>query len=82
MLEALGTQQPATRTQILDQVRVGVLHPPSDVGADALIEGPVQPHRVDDVESMLLAQAEVILAEGDRGVHQPGAIARGDEVAR
>ena len=80
VLVVLGAQQPAAGAQVLDEIGVGVLDPASGVGADALVVGAVQPDRVDHGQPLLLAEAEVILAEGDRGVDQPGAVGGGDEV--
>ena len=80
MLQALGAQQLAGGAQVLDQVRVGVLDPAPGVRADALVVGAVQAHRVDDGQALLLAEAEVVLAEGDRRVHEAGAVVGGDEV--
>ena len=37
-------------------------------------------HRVLERDPVLLAEPEVVLAEGDRGVHQAGALVGGDEV--
>ena len=81
VLVVLGAQQPAALAQVLDEIGVGVLDEAPLVGADALVVGAVQPHRVDDVQAVLLAEAEVVLAEGDRGVHEAGAVVGGDEVA-
>ena len=69
------------RAQVLDQVGVGVLDVAPGVRADALVVGAVGAHRVDDVQAVLLAEAEVVLAEGDRGVDEAGAVVGGDEVA-
>ena len=80
MLVGLGAQQPAARAQVLDQVGVGVLHPAAGVRADPLVEGAVEPDRVDHVQPVLLAEAEVVLAERDRRVHESGAVLGGDEV--
>ena len=81
VLDRLGPQQPSARAQVLDQVGVGVLDLAPGVGADALVVGAVGVHRVDDVQAVLLAKAEVVLAEGDRGVHEAGAVVGGHEVA-
>ena len=81
VLDRLGPQQPAAGAEVLDQVGVGVLDLAPGVGADALVVGPVGVHRVDDLQAVLLAKAEVVLAEGDRGVDEAGAVVGGDEVA-
>ena len=77
----LGAQQAPARAQVLDQVGIGVLDPAAGVGADALVVGPVELHRVDHVEALLGAEAEVVLAERDRGVDDAGAVVGGHEVA-
>ena len=82
MLVLLGPEEQAARLEVGDQVRVGVLHEPPRVGADALVVGAVGPHRVDHVQAVLLAEAEVVLAERDRGVHEAGAVVGADEVGR
>src|SRR3712207_8525710 len=46
-----------------------------------LFRSAVQPDRVDDVQRVLLPEAVVVLAEGDRGVGEAGAVVGGDEVA-
>ena len=81
VLVLLLAQQPAARAEVLDEVGVGVLDEAPGVRADALVVGAVEPHRVDDVEAVLLAEAEVVLAERDRGVHEAGAVVGRDEVA-
>ena len=81
VLDRLGAQQPPAGAQVLDEVRVGVLDVAARVGADALVVRAVEPHRVDDVQAVLLAEAEVVVAEGDRRVHEAGAVVGGDEVA-
>ena len=67
--------------EVLDQVGVGVLDEAALVALDALVVGAVEPDGVDDVQAVLRAEAEVVLAEGDRGVHEAGAVVGGDEVA-
>ena len=81
MLVGLRAQQAPAAAQVLDEVGVGVLDEAPGVGADALVVGAVEAHRVDDVQPVLLAEAEVVLAEGDRGVHEARAVVGGDEVA-
>ena len=81
VLVLLGAQQPAARAQVLDEVGVGVLDEAPGVLADALVVGAVEPHRVDDVQAVALAEPEVVLAERDRGVDEAGAVVGGDEVA-
>ncbi len=80
--ERLGAQQPPARAQVLDEVGIGVLDPAAGVRADALVVGAVEPHRVDDLETLLGAEPEVVLAERDRGVHDAGAVVGADEVGR
>ena len=80
VLVGLGAQQPPARAQVLDEVGVGLLDVAPGVRADALVVGAVRVHRVDDVQPVLRAEAEVVLAEGDRGVHEAGAVLGGDEV--
>ena len=82
MLVLLGAQQPPARAQVLDQVGVGVLDEAPGERADALVVGSVAEHRVHHGQALLLAQAEVVLAEGDRRVDQTGAVVGGDEVTR
>ena len=77
----LGAQQPPARAQVLDDVGVGLLHPAPGVGAHAVDVRAVEPHRVDDVDALLLAEPVVVLAEGDRRVHDAGAVVGADEVA-
>ena len=81
VLDRLGAQQPPAGAEVLDEVGVGVLDLAPGVRPDALVVGPVGAHRVDDVQAVLLAEAEVVLAEGDRRVHEAGAVVGGDEVA-
>ena len=81
VLVLLLAQQPAAAAQVRDEVAVGVLDEAPGVRADALVVRAVGTHRVDDVEAVLLAEAEVVLAERDRRVHQAGAVVGGDEVA-
>ena len=81
VLELLGAQQLAARTEILDQVGIGVLDVAAGIRPDALVVGSVGPHRIDHVQAVLLAETEVLLAERDRGVHQTRAVVGGDEVA-
>ena len=79
VLVVAGPQQLAARAQVLDEVRVGVLDEAPGVRADPLVVGAVELDRVDHLQPGLLAQAEVVLAEGHRGVHQAGAVLGGDE---
>src|SRR5258705_190728 len=74
--------QANAHAQVLDQVGVSFLDEASGIGPDALVEAAVQAHGVHDVQPLLLAQPEVVLAEGDRRVHQAGAVLGGDEVGR
>ena len=81
MQQRLGAQQAAAGAQVLDQVGVRVLDPAARTARCARRRC-VEPHRVDDREPLLGAQAEVVLAEGDRGVHDARAVLGRDEVAR
>ena len=81
VLVGLRAQQAPAAAEVLDEVGVGVLDEAAGVGADALVVGAVEAHRVDDGQPVLLAEAEVVLAEGDRGVHEARAVVGGDEVA-
>ena len=81
VLVGLGAQQAPAPAQVLDEVGVGVLDEAPGVRADALVVGAVEAHGVDDVQAVALPEAEVVLAEGDRRVHEAGAVVRGDEVA-
>jgi hypothetical protein len=76
----LRAKQPSRGTQRLDDVVVGLLDEPTGEVGDPLVEGAVGPHRVLKRYPVLLAEAEVVLAEGDRGVHDAGAFVGGDEV--
>ena len=80
VLERLGPEDATARAEVLDQVGIGILDVPAGVGADAVVVGAVEPDRVDHVEPVLLAEAEVVLAEGDRGMDQARAVGGGDEV--
>ena len=80
--ERLRAQQPPARAQVLDEVGVGVLDPAPGVRADALVVGAVEPDGVDDVQALLGAEPEVVLAERDRRVDDAGAVVGGDEVGR
>ena len=82
VLERLGSEDAAARAEVLDQVRVGVLDLTAGIGPDPLVVGAVEPDRVDHLEAVLLAEAEVVLAERDRRVDEAGAVVRGDEVAK
>ncbi len=81
VLVLLGAEEQPALPEVLDEVGVGLLDPAPGVGADALVVGSVEPDRVDDGEPVLLAEAEVVLAEGDRRVDDAGAVLGGDEVA-
>ena len=81
VLVGLRLEQPAARAEVLDQVGVGVLDLAAGVRADPLVVGAVEPDRVDHAQAVLLAETEVVLAERDRRVNEPGAVVRGDEVA-
>ena len=82
VLVGLRAPQPPARAQVLDQVGVGVLDKPPGERPDALVVGAVGAHRVDHLEPVLLAQAVVVLAEGDGRVHQARALLGRDEVGR
>ena len=77
----LGLEDAAALLQVGDEVVIGVLDVAPLVLTDALVVGAVGPDRVDDVEALLGAEAEVVLAERDRGVHDAGAVLGGHEVA-
>ena len=77
---ALGAEQAARVAKRLDDRRVGVLHELAREVGDPLVEGAVLTHRVLELDPVLLAEPEVVLAEGDRGVHEAGALLRGHEV--
>ncbi len=70
----------AGRAQVLDQVGIGVLDGPSRVPGDPLVEGAVEPHRVDDGQPGRHAERVVVRAEGQGGVDDAGAVLGGDEV--
>ena len=52
------------------------------VGADALVVGAVGRTGLTTAQAVLLAEAEVVLAERDRRVHEPGPVLGAHEVAR
>ena len=72
-------QAPAS-AQVVDDARVGVLDPQARELAHPLLEGAVELDGVDDGDALLLADAEVVLAERDRRVHDAGAVLGADEV--
>ena len=82
VLELLGAQQQPAALEVGDEVLVGVLDEAPGVGPDALVVGPVAADGVDDRQAVALAEAEVVLAEGDRRVDEPGAVVGGHEVGR
>ena len=78
----LGAQQPAVSLQRRDDVGVGLLdEAPGEVG-DSTIETAAGVDRVLQRDPVLLSEPEVVLAEGDRGVHEPGPLLGGDEVGQ
>ena len=80
MAVARGAEQPAAVAKRLDDRRVGVLYELARKVGDPLVECAVGELRVLKRDPVLLAEPEVLLAEGDRGVHQPGALVGGHEV--
>ena len=60
---------------------IGVLDEAAREVGDPVVEGAVRAHRVLERDPVLLAEPEVVLAEGDRGVDDPGAVRGRDEVA-
>ena len=80
MLVLLGAEEQAALPQRLDDVRVGVEHGAPREGDDALVEGAVLLHRVLHGHAVALAELEVVLAEGERGMHDPRAVVGGHEV--
>jgi hypothetical protein len=80
--QRLRAQQPAVLPQPGDDVRVGVLDPAAGELAHAVVVGAVEPDRVDDLDPLLLAEPVVVLAEGERGVHDARAVVGGHEVGR
>src|SRR5471032_2839108 len=59
VLVGFGSQQSAASAQFLDEIRIGGLDVAPGVQSDPLVVGAVQAHRVDDVQSLDLAEAEV-----------------------
>ncbi len=80
VLVGLGPEQLAPRAEVLDQIGIGVLDADPRVLADPIVEGAVEPDRIDHVQPEPLAELEVVLAERDRGVDQSGAVVGSDEV--
>src|SRR5689334_2628518 len=63
---SLRPEQPAPLIERADDVRIGLLdEPPREVG-DALVEAAAVVYWVLKLDPVLLAQSEVVLAEGDR----------------
>ncbi len=76
----LGTQQLPVGLQRLDDVLVGLLDEAAREVRDPLVEAAAVVDRVLQLDPVLLAEPEVVLTEGDRGVHEPGSLVGGDEV--
>jgi hypothetical protein len=76
----LGAQQFALRLEGLDDRGVGVLDPLTLEVGDPLVEATAQVDRVLQRDAVLLAEPEVVLAEGDRCMDQARALVGGDEV--
>ena len=82
MLVGLGAEQLPALPEGLDDVGVGLLDEAAGEVGDPLVEGAVELDRVLEGDPVLLAEPEVVLAEGDRGVDEAGALLGGDEVGR
>ena len=82
VLVRLGSEQAPALAEVLDQIGIAVLDLPAGVLADPVVVGAVEADRVDYVQAILLAEAEVVLAERDRRMDEPGAVVGGDEVAQ
>ena len=80
VLVAVLAEQPARFPEGLDDVRVGLLHEAASERAHALVEGAVRQDRVLHLQAVPLAEVEVVLAEGDRRVHDAGAVLGGHEI--
>ena len=80
MQVGLGAEQLALLLERLDDVGVGLLDEAAGEIGDPLVEAAAEVDRVLQRDPVLLAEAEVVLAERDRGVDQAGALVGGDEV--
>ncbi len=76
----LGPKQPAALLQSGDDIGVGVLDESAREVGDPLVEAAARVDRVLERDPVLLAEPEVVLAEGDRGVDEPGSLVGGYEV--
>ena len=82
VLVGLGLEHAAAAAQVGDEVVGDLAHAAPGVGPGAVVEGAVGAHRVDHGQALLAAEAEVVLAERDRGVHEARAVLGRDEVGR
>ncbi len=81
VLVVLGAQQAPLGLERRDDLGVVVVDELALEVGDALVEAAVGLDRVLQRHPVLLAEAEVVLAEGERGVHEARAVVGGDEVA-
>jgi hypothetical protein len=77
---ALGAKQLPLRFERRDDVLVRILHAATGEVSDPLVEAAAVVDRVLELDPVFLAEAKVVLAEGDCGVDEPSAFVGGDEV--
>ena len=78
---AVRVEHQAAALQVLDDLGVGLLEPEAGEGAGAGHHLPLAVDREDHRQAVALARLVVVLAEGGRGVDEPGAVGGGDVVA-
>ena len=82
VLVLLDAEQVARAPQRLDDVGAGLVHAPPGELAEDLVEGAVRPDAVVHGQAVVLGELEVVLAEGDAGVHHARAVLHAHELRR
>ena len=82
VLVPLGAKQPSRFAERLDDLVVVLEHHLALEVRHALVVGPVRPNRVLKRHPVSLAELEVVLAEGERGVDESRALLGADEVGQ